>query len=617
MDEATIDLFAMLDEEGAAQDQQTAPFVDLSTGDNETPNMDLSTDGKLDLSTAINPLLDDCAEFVENAKSASPCSLARPPCLTDSSPDASPDSSPAKKAPDKPKRRGTKKDGNFDGDDTEKESKLAEHLATVLKNTLCYDEIGGDWFCQEKGLWRVVSEKKALKIIMRVLDVQMPEGYAISKLNNIKSFLMIYLLLDKWASSRHLLPMANGVLDTQTMQLTDYNHKHRFNWQLPYAFNPDVKIDVIKQWLWDASGQDMESINIIRAFFKMALVGGEVQKFLELIGSGGTGKSTLIRLLVAFIGEKNHAATDLKNLETNRFEAAALYGKRLVLISDSSRYGGEVSVLKALTGGDPVRFEKKNQQQSGSFVFGGVVVIASNEAIQTADYTSGLIRRRMPVNFNRKVTDADKIKWAASGGIEAAMHKELPGLLNWVMEMSADEVKAVIGGINGQMTNTQRAHLVDTNKIAGWMDDNIVIDHNAITYVGGSVRKKTDSEAGTARREKLYANYEEWCDDCAVHPVSLNRFTANVIDVCEQVKIDVISMNPDKHGKPIKGIAIRGDRHFNHATPITKKLLGEAQLPTGEVSVRHQTRMSEQGEALYSKNLSVINPLVNNDLEVF
>jgi putative DNA primase/helicase len=482
---------------------------------------------------------------------------------------------------------------------------------------LCYDEIGGDWYSQEKGLWRVISEKKALKIIMRVLDVQLPEGYAISKLNNIKSFLMIYLLLDKWAVSRHLLPMANGVLDTKTMQLIPYSHQHRFNWQLPYSYNPDARIDVIEQWLWSASGEDLESINIIRAFFKMALVGGNIQKFLELIGQGGTGKSTLIRLLVEFIGEKNHAATDLKNLETNLFEAAALYGKRLVLISDSSRYGGEVSVLKAMTGGDPVRFEKKNQQQSGSFVFDGVVVIASNEAIQTADYTSGLIRRRMPVNFNRKVTDADKLKWAAFGGIEAAMHKELPGLLNWVMAMPEAEVKAVIGGINGQMTQAQRQHLVDTNKIAGWMDDNIVIKADAVTYVGCSMKKKTDSEIGTARREKLYANYEAWCDDYAVHPVSLNRFTANVIDVCEQMKIDVVELNRDRYGKPVKGIAIREDWHLNCATPITKRLIGEALLPTSELSVSHQARMNAQGELLYPKNLSVINPPANDDVEVF
>jgi putative DNA primase/helicase len=543
----------------------------------------------------------------------SPLSLARPPGGTNGSLDRSPEI----KTTDQPKQKGAKKGSNSDDDDKEPESKLAKHIADALVDSLAYDEIGGNWYSQTYGLWCVTSEKKALKIIGRVMDAGIPQGYSIAKLNNIKSFLMIYLLLDEWSSNRHLLPMKNGVLDTKTMQLSEYSHKHRFNWQLPYAFNPDAKLDVIKRWLWDASGQDMESINIIRAFFKMALIGGDVQKFLELIGSGGTGKSTLIRLLVAFIGEKNHAATDLKNLETNRFEAAALYGKRLVLISDSSRYGGEVSTLKALTGGDPVRFEKKNQQQSGSFVFDGVVVIASNEAIQTADYTSGLIRRRMPVNFNRKVTDADKIKWAAVGGIESAMHKELPGLLNWVMEMSADEVKAVIGGINGQMTHAQRQHLVDTNKIAGWMDDNIIINPESVTYVGCSMKGKADNETSLARREKLYANYEAWCSDSAVHPVALNRFTANVIDVCEQMKIDVVDLNKDKHGKPIKGIAIRGEQHFNYATPITKKLLGDAQLPAGDLSVTPQSHVSSHGDSLYPINSSVTITPTQNDVEYF
>jgi len=30
-------------------------------------------------------------------------------------------------------------------------------------------------------------------------------------------------------------------------------------------------------------------------------------------------------------------------------------------------------------------------------------------------------------NFNRKVTDADKVKWASVGGLEPAMLKELSG----------------------------------------------------------------------------------------------------------------------------------------------------------------------------------------------
>ena len=477
-------------------------------------------------------------------------------------------------------------------EEAEKESKLAAGIADQLKDILVYDEIGGDWYGQKKGLWSVVSEKRALRIIMQVLDQKQPFGYAISKLNNIKSFLMIYLLIDKWSKSPHLLPMANGVLDVQTMQLIDYSHKQRFNWQLPYAYNPDAKLDEIKRWLWEASGQDLESVNIIRAFFKMTLVGGDIQKFLELIGGGGTGKSTLTRLLVAFIGVKNHTVTELKQLETNQFEAAGLYNKKLVLINDSSRYGGEVSVLKALTGGDPIRLEKKNVQQGGSFVFDGVVVIASNEAIQTADYTSGLIRRRMPVNFNRKVTDADKAKWASAGGLEVALHRELAGLLNWVLAMTEAEVKLAIGGINGEMTQAQRDHLVETNKIAAWIDDNLIINLGVSHNVGVSMRKKSIDDALMARREKLYPNYENWCDENNGHPIGLQRFSNNILDVCGQLKI-VVSDKRGNKGKSIKGLEIRKDHHASHATPVTKKILSDDEMTGSDGGVTATTRASD------------------------
>ena len=368
-----------------------------------------------DLLKPLDDAAPDCnviAEFSENSENQETCSLSKTYIVTAASPlhhqmtmpdendydDGYTESVSNNEMPDYGDLEGSTEKPK---DDKEQESIMAGAIADDLMDQLCYDEIGGDWSIQKGGLWRIVTEKTGLKLIMGELKARMPKGFSFSKVNSIKSFLQIFLLCDSWDDNKHLLPMVNGVLDTQTMTLSDYSYKHRFNWQLPYAYNPNAKLDVIRSWLWSASGEDLESINIIRAFFRMALISGDVQKFLELVGAGGTGKSTLVRLLVAFIGEKNSVTTDLKQLETNRFEAAGLHGKHLAIVNDSSRYCGEVSTLKALTGGDPVRLEKKNVQQSGSFVFGGVVVIASNEAIQTADYTSGLIRRRMPVNFNR------------------------------------------------------------------------------------------------------------------------------------------------------------------------------------------------------------------------
>jgi putative DNA primase/helicase len=590
--------------------------VIVESGAGIEPDSDVDTNNnpekpkpRIDLSTAIDPTQDSInlidnditPEVCKTSSPKSPSSLAGAELVTESSQSAK-TSSPS------PKNKSKKKTSLTDGEaESETESKLAWRIANAICERLCYDDIGGDWYSQKNGLWHIISEKKALKVIMTALDRAMPYGYSMNKLNNAKTFLTLYLLLDKWVSERNLLPMANGVLNTQTMQLMSYSHQLRFNWQLPYSFNPDAKLDVIKQWLWDASGQDLESIHIIRAFFKMALVGGDAQKFLELIG--GTGKSTLIRLLVAFVGKENHVATDLKNLETNNFEAAALYGKRLALINDSSRYGGEVSTLKALTGGDPVRYEKKNKQQSGSFVFDGVIVIAANEAIQTNDYTSGLIRRRMPVNFNRKVTDEDKQKWVALGGIETLMHNELPALLNWVLAMTDTEVKKVIGGINGQMTQSQREHLIETNKLAAWIDDNTILKADAVSYVGCSMKKKAldTNEVDRACLEKLYPNYEQWCDENAVHAVAVQRFTSNILDVCQQLKIDVTTKEKDRVGKPIVGLTIRRDHHVKQITPVTKKLLCDDDLVFCDDDVMKQSRASDSRDDGDDIFLSVTN----------
>ena len=555
--------------------------------------------------------LEDLAdEFLTSKKTPSPSSPPSSTRPTDNNTSSQNQASSSQKKSDKEK--GGK-------ESVDKESVLAKKIADLFINRLLYDEVNSEWYVLKKGLWSVISEKKVLKIIMRSLDAELPEGYAISKLNNIKAFLSIYLLLDEWTSSPNLLPMKNGILDTQAMTLVDYLPSHRFNWQLPYAFDAGAKIDVIRKWLWLVSGQDLEAVHILRAFLKLALIGGDVQKFLELIGAGGTGKSTFVRLLVAFIGKKNITVTDLKNLETNHFEAASLYGKRLAIINDSSRYGGEVSVLKAITGGDPIRLEKKNVQQSGSFEFDGVVVIASNEAIQSADYTSGLIRRRMPVNFNYKVTDADKAKWKAVGGIEKAMHIELAALLNWVMAMTNEEVNQAIGAINGELTQVQREHLIETNKIASWIDDNLIINPDFMHYVGGSMKKRKDqSEISVARSEKLYPNYELWCEDNNYHPVALTRLSKHMLDVCEQLKIIVTKVKKDNKGVQLRGLQIRKDSHFKHPTPVTKKLFGDEENPESDEGLMKQTLTSDGSDDSDDINSVVKKESVfDDDVEVF
>ena len=437
------------------------------------------------------------------------------------------------------------------------DSDIATALTDLLEPFLGYDKISSRWHQQEKNLWKEITKTDALITISAALKERLNGGFSTRKLNNIEVLLRLNLTIHKWETNKHLLPLQNGVLDTTSNVLSEYSSHGKFNWQLPYELAPNAVIDIIDQWLKQATGHDKDKINIIRAFFKIVVTGSELQKFLEVVGKGGTAKSTLVRLLIALIGESNTVSSDLEKLENNGFETAMLYGKKLVIISDSSRYGREVSVLKAITGGDPIRLEKKHRQQQNSFIFSGAVIIASNEPIQSSDYTSGLGRRRLPLKFDSKITDEDIKKWESVGGIESQMKKELPGLLNWVLLMPDSEVNKAIKSIESGLSKDEREHFCKTNKVAEWMDERLILLKKFKIFNGSSTDKLDPAKADRLINERLYPNYEDWCVRNKIKTLSVQRFVTTVEDICEHMKLPVKKMPRSNQGVSFLGLCIR------------------------------------------------------------
>lgn len=477
------------------------------------------------------------------------------------------------------------------------ESKKADELSLKLRTKLAWDDVSGDWYAFQDGYWQVVTPKSALSIIKHDLDIVMSSGYSLNTLRNMASFQQISLVITQWNTDKNLLPMKNGVLNLTTMELDEVNAPaNKFCWRLPYEYNREAKCPTIFAWLKKTTGDDRETIQMLRASMRFSITGaGDLQRFMELMGPGGTGKSTFIRLIEALVGAGNHVTTDLKNLESNRFETAVLYGKRVAFINDSSRYGGEVSTLKAATGGDPLRMEKKNAQQGQSFLANCFIFIASNEPIQSTDYSSGLSRRRVPVHFEKQVTEKDKAQWREQGGIEAVMKSELPGLLNWVLAMSRNEAVAALGGINATLTKSQRQHLVETNKLAAWVDDNCVLDPNAQTWTGSVPKSSLFAEDKIAEAEvKLFTNYYFWCEENGIKNLSVQRF-GNALNelLVSTLKEPVKHMERDKDGRSFLGIALRTDDHADKPTPVTQTYLVQPDKPVIHTPIEMCTEVAD------------------------
>ncbi len=427
-----------------------------------------------------------------------------------------------------------------DGKELLAESIAAKKIADELQGKLAFSNEAMVWHMFTKTHWQPVSGKEVEDLLTGLFFTAAPNGFDLRYFKAVSKLLGNGLLPLRQSRHDGAIPFKNGIFDPATMTLHPVTPDNALTWSLPYSYEPAADCPTIKRWLRKSVDGDEETMEFLRAWLNAVLVGRpDLQKFLHLLGPGGTGKGTFIRLATKLVGERNRTITDLRNLETNRFETASLYEKRLVAITDSANYRGDVSVFKSLTGQDPIRLERKHQQQSGTFTYAGMVILASNEGLMAADLTSGIERRRLTVEFNHVASADERADWDAQGGEAAVLHREIPGLVNWLLELSREEVT------NRIMRPPRRAELANldalrfANPLADWILERTVPCQGVEFHVGD---KQTLPGGGLLNDDKwLYPNYLDWCRrNARRETVSLVRFTRLIIDVGRMLKVDLV-----------------------------------------------------------------------------
>lgn len=473
-----------------------------------------------------------------------------------------------------------------------KHSQIALILARVLVDVCRWDDLTKRWYLKSGNIWKPVSPGLVLRRIKSVLDKSMQDdGYNASVLSGVESLLRIDLQVEGWEESRHLLPMENGILNLKTKVLEPYGSR-AFVWQLPYGHDPAATCLTVDEYLESATGGDKALENLLVAWMWLVLHGrSDLQKYLEMVGHGGTGKSTFLALCKLLVGARNIVVTSLKTLEKNQFETANLKDKRLVQVTDSSRFGEEVSMLKAITGEDPLRYERKGLQAEDSFIFRGLVMVATNESIQSSDYTSGLSRRKIPVMMNAVVTEGQKAKYRDQGGILAVMQAEMPGLVNKLLALDELWVMDIINNPAGEVLRQKIEVELKVNPILGWLDECVVQcqEWQEEDFIGSlSTKEKTFDP-----KFYMYQNYVEWCQGQGRESMAIQRFTGLVVDNCITWGIKTkkhegkrLKAWPGKQGTILAGLRLRTDADSNIGGMISSyaKRCEEAKPKCEEVS---------------------------------
>ena len=440
------------------------------------------------------------------------------------------------------------------------------------------------FYQSSKGTWRREEYKSEYKHFVQDLflreNIPTPGGFTSHLLSDVVNLTQAYITQPYWNDDPDKLAFRNGVLEMSTKDFLPHDQENYLTWGLDFDYDPHANSGPIIQWLKKTQYNDEERVQVLRAWLKACLVGKghELQRFLEVIGPGGRGKSTFANLCCALIGNGNYASTTLNQLEQSRFEIASIKGKRLTLINDSERYGGSAQIFKALTGGDNLRFEEKNKNVGEPFVYTGMVMVCANEPIQTTDNTSGLTRRRLTVEFNRplwdKNSEAVEMIKLENGQVNGLWKSYLPGLVNWVLEMDTNKMREYLLDTYEKVDHLRTVRnsiLLTSNNLVEWLQSEVVHSPESIAAVGKKIPANKDSKERYVNSNfHLYASYCTYCEDTGSKPVGQKRFISLLLDCCKnQLGLKQISQF-SKKGRPfIRGLVIRNsDEKFKSADTI-------------------------------------------------
>ena len=161
------------------------------------------------------------------------------------------------------------------------------------------------------------------------------------------------------------------------------------------------------QALKTALPDPQELYDCLQALSSVLLVRTQrIEKAFFFLGSGGNGKSTIMKI-IDNIFKEYIAHVDMLDLQKDGFSKTALVDKLANSFSEISKMKQkDIGVFKAIATGDIQSVNSKFKDRFDS-VIKLIQFYSSNQMPEIEDINEGFIRRAHPIEFNQKIKDKD------------------------------------------------------------------------------------------------------------------------------------------------------------------------------------------------------------------
>ncbi|EBA8669366.1 DNA primase [Salmonella enterica] len=291
--------------------------------------------------------------------------------------------------------------------DNEKAALLAERYEGIA----VHPETEGV-YVYRSGVWESISSLELGREMVAIYNERKTNFSKRGISNVIETLKLITPVMEE--APDNVIPFINGVFDMSTGVFSEHDPD---NWitshnSIEYSEaqpgeNLHDHAPNFHKWLSHAADNDALKMQRITAALFMILANRhDWQLFLEITGEGGSGKSVFTHIATLLAGQHNTASGNMAALDSARGRAQFV-NKRMITLPDQPKYTGEGTGIKAITGGDAVEIDPKNEHQYTA-VLRAVVVATNNTPMIFTERAGGVARRRVIFQFNNKVSEKDK-----------------------------------------------------------------------------------------------------------------------------------------------------------------------------------------------------------------
>lgn len=369
--------------------------------------------------------------------------------------------------------------------------------------------IAGKPYIYKNGVYKKDEDGNILRYLIKSMILE--ELITINKINRVYQLIVTNhkLKVDIDNVNRHpseWINFQNGFLDVRNMKMVEHSPGYLSINQIPHEFQMERAIQgdsVVLEFLHGIikDGDDLEML--LEYIGYCMTVDTRLQKFLVITGLGGTGKSTIVRLVNNAIGKENISSLSLQDLN-ERFNATNLFGKILNSCADiPSKAMEQVDIIKKITGEDMIKGEYKGGAVFFFNSYAKLMFSANEIPISLDDKTNAYYRRFLILKIDKRCHTIPNLEKRLAESVDDFIFLAVQALHRMYM--------------NGALTESQ-------NSIDNVMELYMASD-TVTAFIADEMIPAADSKV---ERGRFYERYGKYCEENDRQALTRNGFFKNL-----------------------------------------------------------------------------------------